>query len=55
LFCSDISLDGILREQYQLAKCGIGIAESENMADFERYVYLSLYSKELRDLAKLNK
>jgi len=53
LFCNDISLDGLLREQYYLArKCGISVSESEHMADFERYVYLSLYSKELKDKLK---
>jgi len=53
LFCSDINLHNIIKEQYYLArKCGVGYMESENMADFERYILISLYIKEIDDKNK---
>jgi len=53
LLCSDTDLNSIIKEQYYLArKCGIGYGESENMADFERYILVALYIKEISDRNK---
>jgi len=50
LLCSDVNLNSIIKEQYYLSrKCGVGYAESENMPDFERYILVSLYMKEIQD------
>jgi len=53
LLCSDTDLNSIIKEQYYLArKCGVGYGESENMADFERYILVALYIKEISDKNK---
>ena len=50
---SDVTLNGIIEEQYYLAKkCGISYHESENMADFERFVLVSLLMKDLKEKQK---
>lgn len=50
LFINDITLEGILEEQYQLSKeANISISDSNNLVDFERKAYLG---KILRDERK---
>lgn len=44
------SFKSIIEEQYILArKCGMGIEETNRMADFERSIYVSLVIKEMEE------
>lgn len=56
LFIADVTLNGIIEEQYHLAKkCGINYSETENMADFERFILVSLLMKDLKEEQKIIK
>lgn len=49
MFCDDCSLSDILRQQFQLSrKANINISESEEMADFEREIYINLLLEDLK-------
>ena len=53
MLISDVTLNGIIEEQYYLAKkCGISYSESENMADFERFILVSLLMRDLKEKKK---
>jgi hypothetical protein len=53
LFCSDISLDAIILEQYHLSKgAGISISESNEISEFEREAYINLLIKDIRKEAE---
>lgn len=42
LFTFDVSFKGIIQEQYELAKKGISLKESDELTEFEREAYISL-------------
>jgi len=49
----DVSLNGIIEEQYYLSKmCNVSYSETENMADFERFILVSLLMKDLKEEEK---
>lgn len=48
-----MSLQGLIKEQYFLNRnCGIDVGSSEHMADFERFIYISLLMKDLKEEQK---
>jgi hypothetical protein len=50
LILSGTSLEKILEEQYYLSsKANISISDSNNMADFEREIYVGLLTKDLKN------
>lgn len=56
ILLSDSSLEGIIGEQYHLAKlAGISLSESTEMPDFERETYLDLLAADLKREAEAMK
>lgn len=48
LFTFDVSLKGIIQEQYELAKKGISLKESDELTEFEREAYISFVIEDKR-------
>jgi hypothetical protein len=49
LFCSGLSLDVVITEQFYLSKrAGISISESNEIPEFEREAYINLLIKDIR-------
>jgi len=49
IMCSDVSMESIVTEQYQLAKhAGISLVESSLMPEFEREAFINLLVKDIK-------
>lgn len=48
VFVNDVSLTGLVREQYEMAKKGIPWTESSLMSDFERSAIVSMIAEDYK-------
>ena len=48
VFVNDVSLTGLVREQYEMAKKGITWTESSLMSDFERSAIVSMIAEDYK-------
>ena len=55
LFVSDVSLESLVRDQYEMAKKGISWEASSCMSDFERFAIVNLIIEDYnREAEKYN-
>ena len=51
-FTYDVSLPGLVREQYEMAKKGISLAESNLLCDFERSAMVNMIAEDYKNEAE---